>query len=219
MTIWRKVGIGVFASVLVTASAATAIYVVRLAKRSKQQTAQVHSTETKQAPADASDGSLKVGTQSGLGGGLPELSPAAGGTSGGTASGGGNSGQADSTNFSEYEKYKDQKSALFGDVRVGTGNEVTAGKKVAIYYKGWLTNGTLFDQSAAEKPGEQPKPLAFVVGEHQVVAGMEQGIMGMKGGGKRRIIIPPAAGYGERGYGPVPSNSVLVFDIELVDLQ
>lgn len=167
--------------------------------------------------------SLKVGNSDGLGGGLPSA-PAAGGSNGSAGSGATNSSsgtkQAPSPqNFGEYDKYKSEQSALTGDLRVGTGNEASVNKKVAIYYKGWLTNGTLFDESKAEKTGERPKPLVFTIGKHEVVIGMEQGVVGMKGGGQRRIIIPPAVGYGERGYGPVPSNAVMVFDVELVDVE
>jgi FKBP-type peptidyl-prolyl cis-trans isomerase FkpA len=120
--------------------------------------------------------------------------------------------------FAQYDQYKTAQNALFGDIKVGTGSEVKAGSKVAIYYKGWLTNGTLFDQSKAGSDGKM-QPLIFTLGKHEVITGMEQDMVGMKVGGSRRMIIPPAAGYGAQAQGPIPANSVLVFDVELLDMQ
>ncbi|GAC1391552.1 MAG: hypothetical protein NVSMB46_04510 [Candidatus Saccharimonadales bacterium] len=115
--------------------------------------------------------------------------------------------------FSQYDQYKDSKTSLFGDIKVGTGGEATAGKKVAVSYSGWLTSGQLFDQSGSGKP------FAFVLGSHTVIPGWEEGIAGLKVGGKRRLIVPPAAGYGTQGKGPIPPNAVLIFDVELVAVQ
>lgn len=115
--------------------------------------------------------------------------------------------------FTQYDKYKDQQSALFGDIKIGAGADVVAGKKVAVNYKGWLTNGQLFDQS---KDGS---PFVFVPGDHRVIAGWEEGIMGMKVGGKRRLVVPPAVGYGAAGKDPIPPNAVMVFDVELVAVE
>ena len=120
--------------------------------------------------------------------------------------------------FSQYEKYKTGKEALFGDVQVGSGDEAQVNKKVAITYKGWLTDGTLFDQSHKDDSGKL-QPLVFSVGEHQVILGMEQDIIGMKVGGTRRMIIPPAVGYGDKAQGPIPANSVLIFDVQLLAVQ
>ncbi len=114
--------------------------------------------------------------------------------------------------FKEYEKYKDSQNALFGDVQQGTGSEATVGKKVAVYYKGWLTNGQLFDQSVNST-------FVFKLGDRQVIPGWEQTIPGMKIGGIRRIIVPPSVGYGAQGQGPIPGNSVLVFDVQLVAVE
>jgi FKBP-type peptidyl-prolyl cis-trans isomerase FkpA len=114
--------------------------------------------------------------------------------------------------FKEYEKYKESQSALFGDVQQGTGSEATVGKKVAVYYKGWLTNGQLFDQSVNST-------FVFKLGDRQVIPGWEQTIPGMKIGGIRRIIVPPSVGYGAQGQGPIPGNSVLVFDVQLVAVE
>lgn len=114
--------------------------------------------------------------------------------------------------FKEYEKYKDSQNALFGDIQQGSGSEALAGKKVAVYYKGWLTNGQLFDQSVNST-------FVFKLGERQVVPGWEQTIPGMKIGGIRRIIVPPSVGYGAQAMGAIPANSVLVFDVQLVAVE
>lgn len=120
--------------------------------------------------------------------------------------------------FGQYEQYKDGQSALFGDIEVGSGNEAISGKKVAVYYKGWLTNGSIFDQS---RPGEdgQLQPFVFTLGAGQVIRGWEQGVAGMKVGGTRRLIIPPSVGYGAQAQGNIPPNSVLIFDVQLLAIQ
>lgn len=120
--------------------------------------------------------------------------------------------------FGQYEQYKDGQSALFGEIEEGTGNEAVSGKKVAVYYKGWLTNGSIFDQS---RPGEdgQLQPFVFTLGAGQVIRGWEQGVAGMKVGGTRRLIIPPSVGYGAQAQGNIPANSVLIFDVQLLAIQ
>ena len=126
------------------------------------------------------------------------------------------SGVPDPSQFGQYDKYKDAESALFGDIQVGTGTEVKAGTKVGVTYKGWLTNGTLFDQSRPDDTGTT-QPLVFTVGEHKVIPGFEQDMLGMKVGGTRLMIIPPKAGYGSTAQNGIPANSVLVFQVHLVD--
>ncbi len=125
-------------------------------------------------------------------------------------------GAPDPSQFSQYDKYKDAESALFGDIQTGTGTEVKAGTKVGVTYKGWLTNGTLFDQSKPDDTGTV-QPLVFTVGEHKVIPGFEQDMVGMKVGGTRLMIIPPKAGYGSTAQNGIPANSVLVFQVHLVD--
>ncbi len=124
----------------------------------------------------------------------------------------------DPTTFQQYVKYKDDKSALLGEAQAGTGATLEAGKKAIVYYRGWLTNGTLFDQSRADANG-QLQSFSFTVGAHQVIAGWEQGLVGMKVGGVRLLIVPPAVGYGASSQGSIPPNSVLVFQVQLVDVQ
>ena len=114
--------------------------------------------------------------------------------------------------FGEYEKYKNAENSLFGDLKVGNGSEAVSGKKVAVYYKGWLSNGQLFDESVNST-------FVFTLGQRQVITGWEQSIIGMKIGGIRRIIVPPAVGYGDQAKGPIPANSVLVFDVQLVAVE
>lgn len=101
------------------------------------------------------------------------------------------------------------------DHEVGTGAEATNGKRVSVHYTGTLTNGSKFDSSL-----DRGDPFQFVLGGGQVIKGWDQGVLGMKVGGKRRLTIPPDLGYGARGYPPViPANSTLVFEIELLGVR
>lgn len=96
---------------------------------------------------------------------------------------------------------------------VGTGAEATTGSTVSVAYTGMLPDGTVFDSSVGKAP------IEFQLGAGRVIAGWEQGIVGMKVGGKRSLIIPPDMGYGANDYGPIPGNSTLIFDVELVDVR
>jgi FKBP-type peptidyl-prolyl cis-trans isomerase FkpA len=97
------------------------------------------------------------------------------------------------------------------DLEVGTGEAAATGDRVQVYYRGWLANGTLFDSRQAPSP---PIELRLLPG--QVIAGFGEGVRGMRVGGVRRLIIPPALGYGNQPQGIIPANSILVFEVELV---
>jgi peptidylprolyl isomerase/FKBP-type peptidyl-prolyl cis-trans isomerase FkpA len=97
------------------------------------------------------------------------------------------------------------------DLTLGAGPEAASGKTVEVHYTGWLTTGEQFDSSVGKSP------FSFRLGAGQVIAGWDQGVSGMKVGGKRRLTIPPELGYGKAGFpGAIPPNSVLVFEVELL---
>ncbi|MDZ4694413.1 MAG: FKBP-type peptidyl-prolyl cis-trans isomerase [Deltaproteobacteria bacterium] len=100
------------------------------------------------------------------------------------------------------------------EITVGTGDEVKSGQTVNVHYTGWLTDGTKFDSSV-----DRGKPFSFRLGAGMVIKGWDQGVAGMKVGGKRKLTIPPELGYGERGAGGViPPGATLVFDVELLSM-
>lgn len=100
------------------------------------------------------------------------------------------------------------------DIVVGTGATVVNGSTVKVLYTGTFTNGTVFDSVI-----DRSKPFSFIVGSGQVIKGWEQGVMGMKVGGKRKLTIPPELGYGNKKTGPIPANSTLIFELELLEVK
>lgn len=101
------------------------------------------------------------------------------------------------------------------DLVVGQGAEAVAGKMVAVNYTGWLTNQKEFDSSS-----RSGQPFRFPLGAGKVIPGWDQGVVGMKVGGKRKLIIPPELGYGQMGAGEViPPNATLIFEVELLEVQ
>ena len=102
----------------------------------------------------------------------------------------------------------------YEDLVQGDGAEATAGKRVSVHYTGWLTDGSKFDSSV-----DRNSPFQFSLGAGMVIRGWDEGVQGMKIGGKRKLTIPPQLGYGERGAGGViPPNATLVFDVELLEV-
>jgi peptidylprolyl isomerase len=107
----------------------------------------------------------------------------------------------------------------YTDTTVGSGAEATPGHQVTVNYTGWLDQsgkkGRKFDSSL-----DRNEPFAFALGAHQVIRGWDEGVSGMKVGGKRTLIIPPDLGYGQRGAGAViPPNATLIFDVELLKVD
>jgi FKBP-type peptidyl-prolyl cis-trans isomerase len=107
----------------------------------------------------------------------------------------------------------------YTDTKTGDGATAAPGNKVSVHYTGWLYNngakGAKFDSSV-----DRGQPFQFTLGAHQVIAGWDEGVAGMKVGGKRTLIIPPELGYGARGAGGViPANATLMFDVELLGVQ
>jgi FKBP-type peptidyl-prolyl cis-trans isomerase FkpA len=99
------------------------------------------------------------------------------------------------------------------DLVVGTGTEAVSQRTVRVTYSGFLINGNRFDSNVGGSP------FSFVLGAGQVIAGWDQGVVGMRVGGKRRLVIGSTLGYGPRGQGPIPANSTLVFDVEVLGVQ
>jgi peptidylprolyl isomerase len=107
----------------------------------------------------------------------------------------------------------------YTDTKTGDGATAKAGNKVSVHYTGWLSDngakGKKFDSSV-----DRGQPFQFTLGAKQVIAGWDEGVAGMKVGGKRTLTIPPELGYGARGApGAIPPNSTLIFDVELLQVQ
>lgn len=110
---------------------------------------------------------------------------------------------------------KQAASLKINDLVVGAGAEAKTGSAVTVHYTGWLEDGTQFDSSL-----DSGQPFQFVIGRGQVIQGWDQGVTGMKVGGKRQLIIPPHLAYGAQGYpGAIPPNATLTFEVELLDVK
>jgi FKBP-type peptidyl-prolyl cis-trans isomerase FkpA len=125
--------------------------------------------------------------------------------SSGAASGGGGGGSARKATASGLE---------YEDLTVGQGAEAHAGATVIVHYTGWLVDGTKFDSSL-----DKGEPFVFRIGGGQVIRGWDEGLAGMKVGGKRRLTVPARLGYGDRARGNIPAGSTLVFEIQLLGVK
>jgi|TARA_Y100001936_G_C16035851_1_gene648512 FKBP-type peptidyl-prolyl cis-trans isomerase len=116
----------------------------------------------------------------------------------------------------EGNMQKLENGLLIEDIVVGVGNEAKDHNKVVVNYTGTLENGSIFDSSL--KPGRDP--FTFTLGVGSVIKGWDQGVKGMKVGGKRKLVIPPELGYGDKGAGNViPPNTTLYFEVELLEVE
>jgi len=110
---------------------------------------------------------------------------------------------------------KTDSGLVYWDLRVGNGAVAKEGSHVRVHYTGWLTTGKKFDSSV-----DGGKPFDFTIGNGEVIKGWEEGVAGMKVGGKRQLRIPPALAYGAAGYpGAIPANATLIFDVQLLGVQ
>lgn len=100
----------------------------------------------------------------------------------------------------------------YWDIKIGTGAVANDGDKVKVHYTGWFTSGKKFDSSV-----DANQPYSFTIGKNEVIKGWDEGVTGMKVGGKRQLRIPPELAYGEAGYKSIiPPNAILIFDVQLL---
>ena len=103
----------------------------------------------------------------------------------------------------------------YTDVAMGQGDSAVEGRTVTVHYTGWLPDGTKFDSSR-----DRGEPFAFTLGAGQVISGWDEGVKGMKVGGRRKLVLPPQLAYGENGAPPaIPPGATLVFDVEVLKVE
>ena len=119
------------------------------------------------------------------------------------------------TNLSASPSAQSETKLKIEDLKIGQGKEVKSGDVITVHYLGKLANGQKFDSSY-----DRNQPFETQIGVGQVIQGWDEGLLGMKVGGKRKLTIPPELGYGEQGAGTaIPSNSTLIFEIELISIK
>ena len=114
----------------------------------------------------------------------------------------------------ETEMIETASGLQYTDLVEGTGATAGKGDKVEVHYVGTLENGSKFDSSR-----DRDTTFEFKLGAGRVIKGWDEGVAGMKVGGKRKLVIPPDLGYGKRGIGPIPPNSTLIFEVELIGIK
>jgi FKBP-type peptidyl-prolyl cis-trans isomerase len=102
----------------------------------------------------------------------------------------------------------------YEDLVIGDGKMAEPGLTAVVHYTGWLTDGTKFDSSY-----DRGAPLTFEIGAGRMIGGFDEGVRGMRAGGKRKLTIPPDLGYGAQGSGPVPPNATMVFEVTLLGVK
>lgn len=127
----------------------------------------------------------------------------------------GNDFSLDLTNFANTSQAPSPEIAnlKIEDLKIGTGASVKEGDTISVNYKGMLINGSVFDSTQGKEP------FSTQIGMGKVIKGWDEGLLGMKVGGLRRLTIPPGLGYGGQNVGNIPANSVLIFDIELIKIE
>ncbi len=102
----------------------------------------------------------------------------------------------------------------YEDLQVGSGAAAKSGDTVSVNYIGWLTDGTKFDSNL-----DRNQTFSFTIGKGQVIVGWDEGVQGMLAGGTRLLVIPPTLGYGSTAQGPIPANSTLIFEVQLIGIN
>ncbi|MDJ1185250.1 FKBP-type peptidyl-prolyl cis-trans isomerase [Roseofilum casamattae] len=122
--------------------------------------------------------------------------------------------ESESDKLSAVEMTETPSGLKYTDLVVGEGDSPQKGDRVEVHYVGTLENGSKFDSSR-----DRGQPFVFQIGVGQVIQGWDEGVASMKVGGKRKLVVPPALGYGSRGIGPIPGNSTLIFEVELLGIK
>lgn len=116
--------------------------------------------------------------------------------------------------YNEKDLFTKASGVRYKELKIGKGDEALLGSTVVVHYTGYLTDGTKFDSSH-----DRDKPLEFTLGKGEVIEGFDDGVFGMKEGGKRQLVIPPEAGYGAEGTDVIPPNATLVFIVDLLEVK